>query len=281
MLNDRMHRLGLILFMFSTLIGKAQLLTGTVVSNGKPLKGVVISAQSTQNTFDPVTSAKNGTFEIEVNGIGDVLIFEKRGFNFNRIELTSLAPLRVELQKPAQLTRAQRRTYKKRDKYVHGGCCFRKGSQVTLANGSQKKIEEMVPGDTVLSAEAETPHLIFSSVVTQVDSVPHKALIEIQLEDGKLVQSTADHPYLTDNKGWCSMQPEQSSARYDLSVRQLETGDRCMVLSNGELKSLRIVSVRRLKGTEMTWNLPGLSRGDGFFVNGIFVSKEKPLPIAP
>lgn len=284
MSGKAIYRSCLTLLVFSVFTGKAQLLTGTVVSDGKPLKGVAISAQSTQNVFDPITTAKNGTFEIEVNGIGDVLTFDKKGFNLNRIELTSLSPLRVELQKPPKLTRAQRRLLRKKhdhDKYLHGGCCFRKGSMVTMADGSQKKIEDVHTGDRVVSAKAETPHLIFSSVVTQVDSIPHKALIELYLEDGRLVQSTADHPYLIRNKGWCSMQPEESSTRYEIPVRQLENGDHCLVLDNGELKPLRITSIRKLNGEEMTWNLPGLSKGDGFFVNGIFVSKERPLPLSP
>jgi hypothetical protein len=170
------------------------------------------------------------------------------------------------------LTACKSQKRKKPNRLV-GGCCFSRGTKICLNDGSVKNIESIKPGDLILSVSSDGFTLRRDSV-TLIDSVQHRHLVQLELEDGTLIKSTGDHPYYIDGKGWCSADTQNTYANYGIPAQELKAGDYCLRYAQGDLKRVLIRSISPCKGTEMTYNLSGLAHGNSYLANGILVSNE-------
>ena len=99
-----------------------------------------------------------------------------------------------------------------------GGGCFMPGTLMTLADGSQKKVEEIKVGDKLLG--------LFNKInevkVVLNPKTNGRKLANIN-DKGYFV--TEDHPFMTSD-GWKSCNQELSNENYpDLEVNQLGIGD--------------------------------------------------------
>lgn len=85
---------------------------------------------------------------------------------------------------------------------IHG--CLRWDSQIRMANGAFKRIQEVQSGDEVISFNEETQSFVRGTVKSVVIQPPTTKLgwHRIGLENGKVLVVTEDHPFLTKNRGW-------------------------------------------------------------------------------
>ena len=93
------------------------------------------------------------------------------------------------------------------------------GTLMTLADGSQKKVEEIKVGDKLLG---------LSDAINEVKEVLNPKTNGRKLaniNDTRVTLLTEDHPFMTTD-GWKSCNKEISNENYpDLEVKQLEIGD--------------------------------------------------------
>jgi len=84
------------------------------------------------------------------------------------------------------------------DSYSH---CHPAGTLVIMADGTQKKIEEINEGETVISYDMRNKE-IEQSIVCKLLTREVEELIEIETESGITLQLTTDHPVYIKDKGW-------------------------------------------------------------------------------
>ena len=109
---------------------------------------------------------------------------------------------------------------------VSGSACFVAGTEVLLADGTSKAIEDVVIGDLVLAADPETGETHAKPVV---DTYVHEDVETWQVETSSgTVTSTAEHPFWVDGRGWTP-------------VRELQPGDK---LVDAEGVRVEVVSTR-------------------------------------
>lgn len=92
---------------------------------------------------------------------------------------------------------------------VFNYACVAKGTKIAMANGLQKCIEHIKPGDGIVNVKNET-----STVGVKINSGA-KPIFEIVLESGRVLRCSADHKVLTD-EGF-------------KNANTLATGDSCLV----------------------------------------------------
>lgn len=78
-----------------------------------------------------------------------------------------------------------------------GRGCFLPGSKVKLSDGSVKTIEEIKVGDIVISHD--NTH---NEVTCTQEYEANEEVVELEFENGSIVQCTLDHKILTKNRGW-------------------------------------------------------------------------------
>ena len=78
-----------------------------------------------------------------------------------------------------------------------GRGCFVAGSQVTMADGSFKNIEDVKIGDLVIDHERDARR-VSDTLANDID----EEIIYLQLENGLVIKCTKDHKYFTENRGW-------------------------------------------------------------------------------
>lgn len=76
--------------------------------------------------------------------------------------------------------------------------CFIAGTEIKMADGSIKNIEDITDGDIVLSLNEVTKE-VEPKAVYNIRQFSDETLITITLENGKVIVSTLDHPYYTEN----------------------------------------------------------------------------------
>ena len=80
--------------------------------------------------------------------------------------------------------------------------CFHPDTLVVTKEGN-KRIEDIQVGDLVASIDETTGKSIWKPVTNQIKTKSaHKPKVEITLDSGKAIKCTADHKWLTTNRGW-------------------------------------------------------------------------------
>lgn len=80
--------------------------------------------------------------------------------------------------------------------------CFSPETEV-LVKGGAKKISELSYNDEVLSFNEESKSYEYISPSNIIETPSkNREKIEIELEDGFIIQCTSDHKFLTSNRGW-------------------------------------------------------------------------------
>ena len=78
--------------------------------------------------------------------------------------------------------------------------CFAAGTQVTMADGSSKSIEDIQVSDRVMSYNLETG-VTEPDEVLELHSTTNNNMMRMEFADGTVIHSTFDHPYYVKNKG--------------------------------------------------------------------------------
>lgn len=83
-------------------------------------------------------------------------------------------------------------------------CCFVAGTQVLMADGSTKNIEDVVVGDLVMSYNEEMNEYETDEVIGLITNPNTTDIARVNLEDGTNVEMNAYHPVYTE-EGWKSL----------------------------------------------------------------------------
>jgi hypothetical protein len=153
--------------------------------------------------------------------------------------------------------------------------CFAPGTDIMMANGSQKNIEAIEVGDIVLSYNLETMYSEPDEVL-ELYSPMNDNMMEMRFSDRTIIHSTFDHPYFVKEKGWCSLKPDVTKELITsiAEVSQLEVGDICYILKDGELAEVEFIGSQRLNTFQRTYTIKKLKKNNAFFAEGVLVGVE-------
>lgn len=135
--------------------------------------------------------------------------------------------------------------------------CFVAGTEITMADGDVKNIENVVVDDEVLTYNEETGEnemgIVGDLKQHEVDSV-----IRLTLDNENIIITTHEHPFFVEGKGW-------------IKAGELQPLDVCKKVDGSE--SL-ISTVEVLEETHTVYNLLSVSENHNFFANGILVHNK-------
>jgi hypothetical protein len=146
--------------------------------------------------------------------------------------------------------------------------CFAKGTMVSTPNGP-RAIELLKVGDKVLSLN-EAAHSIEISIIQHLASQKHHNLYELNFSGNKIV-ATDDHPFFYKGHYYSVKQ----NSKYGLQTKVLKKGQAILFLINGQLKALKLTSLKRQKVDEMTYTITKLDINRLFFANSACVAVEE------
>jgi len=162
--------------------------------------------------------------------------------------------------------------------------CFVAGSEVALANGDYKNIEDIVVGDLVLSWNEETKEIEANEVYDTLQPV-NSNLADLTFENShdtnesniSYISCTYDHPiYIKTHDSFkiSSLDPEKSTSTYDIphKIDKLSIGDNAFNIHNG-LSELKSIEPAEDKDPQVTYTLR-VKNNNNFFVNGILVHNK-------
>ncbi|SEE29483.1 Ataxin-1 and HBP1 module (AXH) [Tenacibaculum sp. MAR_2010_89] len=153
--------------------------------------------------------------------------------------------------------------------------CFIVGTKITMANGKQKNIENVIKGDKVLTYNLKTKEIEIGEVKKTV-SPEHTKFVLFKFENGIENTNTLDHPYYVKGKGWSSYDPKMTQIKYGLKVNKIKIGD--VVLSykqrTKKVVELKLVNQQLISELQKTYNLDKVSKNHNFFANSILVHNK-------
>ena len=155
-------------------------------------------------------------------------------------------------------------------------CCFIAGTKISQPNNTNKPIEQLSKGDSVLSYNFSV-NKIETSIVIERSSPIQDSLIEIQLSDGTTNINTFDHPYFVKDKGWCSFKPEDTYLHYNISTKIINIGDNIIKLDKNSINYIKIKSIKRIFNSQKTYNI-FVNKNHNYFANGVLVYDETEVP---
>lgn len=144
--------------------------------------------------------------------------------------------------------------------------CFEGSTQVMTVDGL-KPIKDVRCGTIVSSYDLENKS-IYLDIVTITAKSLHSICSIITFEDGSSIASTVDHPFYVFGKGWCAVNINGLEEMYGVTVKQLEEGDDCLSLKNGELSYSKVISIEVKPCSELFYCL-ATKTNHSFFANGI------------
>jgi len=149
--------------------------------------------------------------------------------------------------------------------------CFASGTNILLANKTEKNIELIKTGDSILTFNKQTNQLS-KAAVTQLVVTRHSNLIKLTFDDREIIV-TDDHPFFTENKQWSSVNPDKSNNSYlqDNFVTRLSINDNVFVPADN--KFIRLKNIEQLAGEQLTYTID-ITTGDSFIANGLLVKTE-------
>ena len=136
------------------------------------------------------------------------------------------------------------------------GCCFLPETLVTMGDGSTKPIGDVVVGDVIRTFGG-------SEKVTGLIIRTHRPMWDMELEDGRVLTLSEDHPVFIQGKGYSCINPEMEYK--DLSeTDKIELGDH-VKMESGVL--LKIVDMTRNPYDSTVHSF----ENSKFYANGILV----------
>jgi hypothetical protein len=150
---------------------------------------------------------------------------------------------------------------------VHNAPCFVAGTKILMNDLSEKNIEDVVVGDTIVSFN-------FKNEINELDIVEKTTQREINetvtyiFDDGGELEATIDHPIYVKDKGWCSYDNDLSNKMYNIGgVSKIEIGD--FVKTSKSFK--QITSIIENKNIVKVYNLSNIKYNHNFFANDVLV----------
>ena len=137
-----------------------------------------------------------------------------------------------------------------------GGCCFSAGTQIAMADNSQKNIEAVKAGDMVKSWDFGKKMLV-NTKVSKLLSATHSGLLKLKLAEGEII-TTSDHPFWANKNAW-------------VKAGALKAGSKVFIPEKNEYSQITSIENIDEKQTAYTIEVEG---SDNFVANGILVRVE-------
>jgi len=154
-----------------------------------------------------------------------------------------------------------------------GAWCFIAGTKISMSDGTEKNIEDVRIGDTVMSWD-ENDNKIKSSIVCRLKQPIHNDMVSIKFGNEIKNVNTFDHPYYVKNKGWSSYRPDLTMNRYEIGeIKQIEVGDICYYNNDGGLEEIKISFIKEELGKVKTY-IVEIENYNTFFANGILTHNK-------
>jgi hypothetical protein len=135
--------------------------------------------------------------------------------------------------------------------FHNGPFCFMPEQLISMADGDLKEIQHVDVGDMVLTYDQETD-TIKESQVNEIMEKDHSDVYEIELDNGKIIKPTGNHPILIDGKGWSTV--DGYSPNHGGGDGTIEEGDFVFDVSSGEKLKLKINRITYIPGLYTTYN---------------------------
>ena len=141
-------------------------------------------------------------------------------------------------------------------------CCFTPDTLITMADGSLRRIDQVIVGDLILSYDEKLNTNVYtpiSGVITQVNRV----MFEYTFSNGNKLKASDDHPLYVVGKGYASINP---TVEYkDLGVPQvIQIGD--TVVDENQNKT-KIIDIQPIEYSETVYTF----ENSKFYANGVLV----------
>lgn len=118
--------------------------------------------------------------------------------------------------------------------------CFVAGTKVLMNDFTEKSIENIVEGDTILSVDINTMQIETDVVLQLPKEVRKYNKIKAVFSDGTENQFSPAHPYWVKGKGWCVFDTSVALKELDFDVKQLNKGDIVYKFQKGTLIEVKI-----------------------------------------
>ncbi len=154
-----------------------------------------------------------------------------------------------------------------------GGFCFIAGTKVTMADGSEKNIEDVVVGEEVISFNESTLQNEVKKVIGLKTPI-HNDLVKYEFANQTSITSTFDHPFYVGDLELASYTPFLTNKRYQLDkeVKQIKVSD-MVYLSNGVSRTT-IKDIIELDEKDTQTYIITVEDNHNFYANGILVHNK-------
>lgn len=153
-----------------------------------------------------------------------------------------------------------------------GGGCFTGNMLVLMADGTEKPIKDVVEGDLVVGLAKDNSFV--SARVNTVMAPRVCKVYEIKLSNGKVIETTAEHPFKTVTGQWVNIDPE---ATYQPklgghSVKPKVDGKlTCGTRLYGFESNAEVVKIKDTGRMETVYHLANVGDNQTYFVEGMCV----------
>lgn len=157
--------------------------------------------------------------------------------------------------------------------FKYGGYCFVAGTKVTMADGSEKNIEDVVDGDIVISFNESTLQNEPKKVIGLKTPI-HNDIVKYLFSNGTEITSTFDHPFYVDGLELASYTPFLTNKRYELNreVKQIKIGD-MLYVSNGVSRTA-LKDIIEMDEIDTQTYIITVEDNHNFYANGILVHNK-------
>ena len=234
----------------------------------KPPKPPSLSA--TWSTEDTIKSRTDGTYVEPVEASDEFS---------NITQGTSYTAAKTDAEKKAEELKRQLQNQRRSSTSNYNFTCFVKGTKVTMADKTEKNIENIKEGDKILSYNISTKEFGIDKVLPLPKTLGNYQKIIATYEDGTKNEFSPAHPFYIEGKGWSSYnlndelitgKKEGAPTWSSMKLKQLEIGDYCI---NNKGEKLKITSLEETNEYVDMYNLEHLSNNKTWFANGILVKE--------
>jgi len=235
---------------------------GTVGAVKAKVENLLIHVKLADDTS--IESTTHHRFYVEGKGwviaqdlkVGDLLLNSSQ----EEVEVVEIEQKHGEVEVYHILDVKDNHTYYAGDVLVHNYkySCFIAGTEITLANGDVKNIEDVAVGEQVLTYNEDTKETE-AGVVGDLKKHEVDYVIRLTLDNENVIVTTAEHPFYVVDGGW-------------VKAGKLQPLDVCL---KEDGKESLISSVEVLEEKHEVFNLLSVSENHNFFANGILVHNKK------
>jgi intein/homing endonuclease len=153
------------------------------------------------------------------------------------------------------------------------GSCFVEGTKVTMGDGTQKNIEDVIEGDEVLSFNESTLQNEVKKVIGLKAPI-HNDMVKYVFANQTEIVCTFDHPFYVGDLELASYTPFLTNKRYELNkeVKQIKASD-MVYMSNGVSKTV-IKDIIELDEKDTQTYIITVEDNHNFYANNILVHNK-------